>query len=383
MFRLLIICIIGMILCYSTDVSNRIHINGNGTYIYSNKKRISFILAVIILCVYAGLRTRGNDTGTYRDTYNYLAAGLSALKRVNWSIGANPGYIITAIVLKTLGLSTQDYLMVYSAATIGIYLWFIRKYSSNLTLSVFLFITMGCYTFVFAALKQCIAIAIGLIGIDRCINKKMISFIIWIAIATLFHPYVFLFFAAPFLQFTVWSKWSYVLLGASIVVGLMLNSLTGAIVSLTDSMGETFQRNSFNGAGVSIFRVLVVSVPVGLSFITKRKYLPENYDDSDVSRTRLDNLFVNLTMINAAIMFIGLFGTANYFARLANYFLIFQAISYPIVFSKYSDKSRSLLLVLAVVLYIVYFVFETNYVQGAFSARYSFMGFFEYLKMHF
>ena len=73
---------------------------------------------------------------------------------------------------------------------------------------------------------------------------------------------------------------------------------------------------SFAGAGVNLFRFLVVSAPIALSFLVR--------DEIEKQSTRNDMLIFNLSMLNAEIMFVALFGTANYFARLANYFLIFR-----------------------------------------------------------
>ena len=42
-------------------------------------------------------------------------------------------------------------------------------------------------------------------------------------------------------------------------------------------------------------------------------------------------------------MFIALFGTANYFARLANYFLIFQTLALPWMLSYFDYKSKKTL----------------------------------------
>lgn len=66
------------------------------------------------------------------------------------------------------------------------------------------------------------------------------------------------------------------------------------------------------------FRLLVTLVPLVMSFIL-RKQINDPYYEYD----RQDNICLNLSFLNGEIMFIALFGTANYFARLANYFYIF------------------------------------------------------------
>ena len=64
-----------------------------------------------------------------------------------------------------------------------------------------------------------------------------------------------------------------------------------------------------------------------------------------------------LSMLNGAIMFDGLFGTANYFARLANYLLIFQSLSLPWMLKKIGGRDGKVLTALLVLGYAVYFYY--------------------------
>lgn len=64
-----------------------------------------------------------------------------------------------------------------------------------------------------------------------------------------------------------------------------------------------------------------------------------------------------LSMLNGAIMFDGLFGTANYYARLANYFLIFQSLSLPWMLKKIGSRDGKVLTALLVLGYAAYFYY--------------------------
>ena len=105
------------------------------------------MIGAIVVAVFVGLRTSYNDTYTYRNMYESLDAGFGNIASLSFSLGDNPGFWITNTILKTLGCSTQTFLMFYALITVGIYLWFIRKYTDNIWFSIFLFFTMGCYTF--------------------------------------------------------------------------------------------------------------------------------------------------------------------------------------------------------------------------------------------
>ena len=59
-------------------------------------------------------------------------------------------------------------------------------------------------------------------------------------------------------------------------------------------------------------------------------------------------------------MFVGLFGTANYFARLANYFLIFQSQALPWILKKIGGRDGKMLTILMVLGFIAYFYYANK-----------------------
>jgi transmembrane protein EpsG len=163
------------------------------------------------------------------------------------------------------------------------------------------------------------------------------------------------------------------LIAGSVLVALGLSKFMGGILNMTDALGGNYDESSFVGEGVNIFRVLVVFVPVILSF-----FLRNTFTDDEENRTPY--LIMNLSMVNAFVMFIGLFGTANYFARLANYFLIFQALSLPWLLKQFVGKSKRIMLVGSLVCYGAYFYYGTVIANGAFDDGYRFITLAEFLK---
>ena len=261
--------------------------------------------------------------------------------------------------------------MFYAAITVSIYLWFIRKYSPHLLLSIFLFVAAAGYTFTLAAIKQCVAVAFALVGVDRYLKERKLGFVFWVLLGATFHAYALMYLAVPLLTFRPWSWKTYVMLVAFLIAGVLLQPLMGTVIDITTLLGEEYTVESFAGSGVNPFRLAVVAVPLVLSFITKKRIAWEN------DRTR--NLMLNLTMVNAAIMYVALFGTANYFARLANYFLIFQCITIPWLFTHFDKISRQLLTGGAVACYTAYFYYA-NAINQHFDTQYAAITLWEYLR---
>lgn len=337
---------------------------------YVRREWVFYAIMMVVMVLFVGLRTRYNDTYGYILAYSFLEPG-SVLTRVDWSIGNNPGFNVLNQLLVNLGVNVQTYLMVYAVITVGIYLWFIRKYGCNVWLTVFLFITADIFTFSLAAIKQCVAVAFCLVGVDRAIRKKWIPFVLWVMLGSLFHAYSLMYLITPLLLFTPWSKLTYWMLGAFGTVGVLLQPLMGTVISITSMLGEEYDIAEFSGEGVNPLRLAVVAVPVVLSFMTRKVIAKKN--------DRTMNLMVNLVTLNAAIMFVALFGTANYFARLANYFLIFQCITIPWLCSNFDRATRKWLIPAAVVCYIAYFYYA-NVINQHFDSAYSAISLIDYLK---
>lgn len=338
---------------------------------YVRREWVFYVAMAVVMILFVGLRRGYNDTYFYRHAYNLMEVGGPVLAGRNWSLSTDPGFEAVNQLLVNLGVDVQTWLMFYAAITVGIYLWFIRKYSCNIWLTVFLFIAADIFTFPLAAIKQCVATAFCLVAVDRALKKKWIPFVLWVALGSLFHAYALIYLITPLLLFTPWTKMTYWMLAAFGAAGVLLQPLMGTIINITTMLGEGYSVEEFSGEGVNPFRLAVVAVPTVLSFMT-RKVIAQKND-------RVMNVMVNLVMLNAAIMFVALFGTANYFARLANYFVIFQCITIPWLFSNFDRATRRWLIPAAVVCYMAYFYYA-NVINQHFDSGFSSVTLLEYLS---
>ena len=371
-FELWLLFALCMFLVMISSQQSRYSILPDGSKKYIHKEKMLYIISTGFMSIFIGLRIWCNDTGTYREIYDYLTSSEgSILDGISWKIGDSPAFMLFNSFLKHQGVSTQNFLMIYAIITVSLYMWFIRKYTSEIWLSVFLFWTMGVYLFAAAGMRQAIAIAIALIGIDGYLQKKKFHFVFWICLAALFHPYALLFLFAPFMTFAPWTRKTAYMLGIFAIVGVFLQTFIGTLLSLTEMMGKQYVNMAFSGEGVNFFRLLVIWAPIVLSFFA-RKYMR-------ISEDKENNLFMNFSMLNASVMFVALFGTANYFARLANYFLIFQTLALPWMLKYFNAESKKLLKVIIVFCYLLYFVFA-NVILTPFEWYFSKMTFWEYIQ---
>ena len=351
---------VAMILAVCSHIRSRYSVSV-GRYHY--KERFFYVIMAVILILFAGLRTRYNDTQTY--IYGYEMTPPSAsIWNVDWTLGSNPGFSIVIVMLRKADVSAQSFLMFFSVLTLSIYFWFFKKYSTNIWLTVFLFLFFAGYLFSLAAIKQCVAVAFCLIAVDRALHKKWRPFVLWILFAATFHPYAIMYLVVPFLICCPWNRKTYLSILVFGAAGVLLTQLLGAIVDITSMFGEGYGIESFSGKGVNLFRLVVAAVPLMLSFMARHRI-----SRMDPDREEAYFLFVNLAILNAEIMFVALFGTANYFARLANYFTVFQALALPWLLQFFEIKSRRLLTIFALVGYSLFFYYE-NAMNRSFNRDY-------------
>ena len=376
MKKLIPILIISIVLSFMSEQQSLRRVNRLKQVEYVRKDRFFYFLLAFAMAFFVGLRTRGNDTFVYRQMYDNMQPGQDPIQLlISTKLASSPGLTWLTAVLRNAGASTQDYFMVCALVTILTYHWFLRKYTTDIWLSVFYFITMGVYTFTMAAIKQTMAVAFLMLATDAAIEKKWIKYAFWMVIAELFHPYSFIYLVVPFLSFRPWSQNTSFLLAGTLVMALSLSRFMGTIGDFTDALGFDYAENEFAGAGVNIFRVIVVWVPLVLSYICKGQL--------HSSQNRIQNMIINLSMMNSVIMFIGLFGTANYFARLANYFLIFQCLALPMILQQFTASSERQLRILSEVGFVAYFYYGTAVAQGKFDNDYAFISVADFFRQLF
>lgn len=345
---------------------------GNRERKLSNSKiSIIFIILIILLGGFLGLRTGYNDTGTYKRGYEALKSIPEFWRTFDLSLSSDPGFNLCNAILKTLGVSTQNWLMLYALVTMALYLQFIKKNYNDLLLNMFLFFTVGSYVFIGAAIKQSMATAICLCALPLAIEKKWSKYFLLIFIASTFHMYALIYLLVPLLMFKPWGRKTIFLFVGTVIIAFSLEQLLGSINVITTSLGETYTVSDFSGEGVNFFRVLVCNVPAFLLLLFHK----EVFDNS----TKKENLLFNLSMVNGCIMFIGMFGTANYFARLANYFVATQIITLPWMISKIKGRQQKIIKVVMIIGYLLFFYYDCNVVYGRFSQRFMRLGVMEYL----
>lgn len=369
MLRLVIMIFGCTVLAYLSERNNQ-KIAGTDNV---RKERIFSFILICWMILFSGLRTFYNDTHTYLKSFRESAFFPDILKNFNWDLGNNPGFKILTAIFRTYTDNGNTYLLFASVVSLGISMGFVHKYTTNYPVSVFLFFTLGYFLFTMAAVKQTIAISIGLLAILAFFRGKKILYVVLILFASLFHTYILMYFIVPILfKMVPWKKGTYILIACTIVAAFAFNFLLGTIMNVTDFFGEGYSADAFVGEGINIFRVLVYFVPVVLSFIVR--------DDIQKKNSKEFNLFINFAIVCAMIMFVGLFGNANMFARLAMYFEVPIYVVLPWLIYKVGERIRfTFFTFFAGVFYSMYFYYMTV-LSKPFDEIFKYLTIGEYLR---
>lgn len=147
--------------------------------------RKSFWVPLIVLVLFASIRSYRVGT----DGRTYVIPFISQLDVEYFQFQENIeiGYQLLEYLLLSL---TSDYFWLFFVTSLFIvycYLTIIKKFSVNYGFSVFLFITLGIYTFFFNGLRQGLAMAIFALALPYLLEKRLIPYLIICFLASLFH----------------------------------------------------------------------------------------------------------------------------------------------------------------------------------------------------
>lgn len=313
----------------------------------------AFISMLIIFILFVGLRTSYNDTTAYIVGYERLSVGLEAIRDINWGLGSNPGFQLSNTLLKTfVSENAQVMLFIWALITIVLFFRFYRRWSERFWLTVFLYTASGTLLFSMAALKQVLAMGIGLYGITCLLRHQRTAFIICILIGSTIHTYLLLYLVAFFLMDRLWSgKMVSIVIGA-VLSGVFIEYFVRFAYSTTELLGSEYAEfDALSGQGLSIYRFMVYSIVPMLTWIYRKKI--------NMSGNVALILFSNLTLIGWCFMLIALFSNGNMFGRMGMYFDPFMHLTLTaLLVCILPQKNRNEIILACVISYVLYFSYQ-------------------------
>lgn len=313
-----------------------------------------FIIIVIAwMTCFSFLRTSYNDTETYIRTFyeaRSVIEGIADGIFTDWT--GNPWSMLYRSIIHDITDNYHIYFFFPAFLSSFAVVKLCKRYSVNPAFSLLIFFSVGTYVMYIAALKQCLAMFFLLMALPYAIDRKYVKFYLLVIVAILFHTHAFMFAIVPLLIEKPWGKVTWALLGTTLFAMATYDTTLGAFMNYAQSIGALVAESEvFDDHQINFFRVLVYWVPALMALVFRKRL----FQDSE----RTENLYVNMSIVSAFILSIGLVEGANLYARMAAYFEIATVIALPWMIKKlFTKQSAQLVTVVAILLYFGYFYYE-------------------------
>lgn len=306
-------------------------------------------LSLLILILFAGLRAYSVGT----DTYAYLFAFKSYLENLKYTLipedKTEEGYLMLQKLAASLsGDFTILLLLISSIVCTCIYIS-ISKLSEKVWISVFVYLTMGFYTFFFNGARQGIAIAIYTLSFYFLLRKKFIYYTAIVLVAYLFHRSVLL--AIP-LYFLFHLKFSYKNLLLMVIVSFVAITNVGSFVEMGAMVSSKYAGYDQGSTGGQLLTLFFIAL--ALFFIVVRNRINERV------RPTYD-VYLNMLLTGTFVYVVVILSGINVeTSRLGMYFMITMIFLWPMVFDSVSRQDKLSFTCLFLVFHLVYFILSTG-----------------------
>lgn len=307
MILLLLILIIGIIGVFGAKKNNK----------YINNKTCLIVMFVILL-LFAGLRDSdvGSDALVYKNFFQIVSNyNLLDLIRLNsFEIGFK---ILTKFC--SLFCNYNLYIFIITFISLFGFYFFIKKYSNNYLMSIFLFIVANIYIYLFCTIRQTVAISILLVSIKYVFTNEKIKFILLVLLAASFHKTALIFMPVYLLK---WIDINKIGIKKIIILYLIIFIFKRQIVSLfINFFYSSYNNHIISGGGYFLLLILIVLAAFIYYFVNKKKLY-----NNEVK------LFYNIYLVS--ILFQILATSQGYINRITLYFMIPLIILLPKIIQK-------------------------------------------------
>ena len=371
MLKLFAVFVAAVILAYISERHTKLVLASGRNY--SVRKDWAYIALIVILTLFAGLRTQ------YNDTWNYIRGFNNAVGVHEWLSDPEnlnpfryPLFYFFQSLLKSVFGNAQILIFLSSLVTQCCFIRFFKRYSEHFVFSIFLYFTLGTLVFSLAALKQVLSMAVVTLAVPLLEEKKWIQYLVVILFAMLIHTYSIVFILLPLCRARPWKSFTFIFLGIIALILLNFREVITAFLDQANELGKTIaEYEVFDNNTINLLRLAVYAVTPIMCFVLQRWIFVEN--------SKIDNVLAHMSIISFAFMCLGTQSGANMFARMAMYFELGTICYLPKILKKaFSKESCRYISLIAVVCFVGFFLYA-NCINMNFGDQYRSMSFFDFV----
>lgn len=314
----------------------------------SNSVRIiSLTLVFLLLVVFAGLRDRSVGT----DTGNYIWMLLSTNTFIDVFRTTEFGFNTLLLISKSISNDYSILLTLIAFVVVGLYISTIAKLTERYETAVFLFITLGAYTFFFNGARQGIAAAICFFAIPYLLERKPKQYFLLVALAFTFHHTALIasllyFLAVPRVS---WRQIVAVVVG-SVIMTLFLTVFVQLAAVLVDDKYSSYAEVTEGGGRVLVAFFVAQGT---LLYLLRNKAKDKNGYYSKL---------LNIYLIGLMPLVAAVFSNVNPsgIIRLHMYFSSTAIVLWPMIFIGLNKARERNILSLFFLLFMLFFFYLTT-----------------------
>lgn len=304
------------------------------------QKKIPIAYTIIVFgyfIFWIGMRKYVADTSQYIALFNSIPNDFStAWSQINWE-GKNPGFDIFNIIFKCfISRDYQCWLMTIAIISGVCIMVVLRKYSCDFFFSAFLFITLLTFTWMMNGMRQFICVAVLFLCCDWIKDGKLIRFLIAVMLMSTFHMTALLMIPIYFVaRSKPWDKKIGLFIIGIILICIFAEPFFSGVDSALGNTAYAGATSQFEeDDGVNPLKFLFIAIPPFIAFY-KRDILEQYY----VKYTILP-ICINMSLIAAALYFVGIFTSGILIGRLPIYAEIYDLILIPYLLNVCFSKSE-------------------------------------------
>lgn len=342
-------------------------LNFHKTNVY--KYHIYFFMAVLTVSILAGLRdySIGTDIQSYGNDLFYYARSVNLLQFISEAKNIEPMYI--ALVKLSAFLSSEPHMLYFLTGLIiygFIMMSFVRLGSKiPITLSWLGFL-MLLYGDTYNAMRQSLAIAIGLFAFTYAVENKYLRAMFWFVFAFLFHNTAIIMFMAYLIYYILQlnNKWyTKILMIIAVILGVFFfNTILDWLIGrgiLDTKMNRYYIGES---SGFSVLAILQ-RLPFLLLIILQRRKFRAFHNGFYESLNNTNESDFYLIALILEMFTVELSGFVASLYRISLFFIPFRCMAYARYVETKTKKNKLLWMAILILYLLVIFVYQ-NQIKG-------------------
>lgn len=287
------------------------------------------------------LNGRQSDEYNYRKAFELLIGSSFSLKNIQSLEWAR--YLLDWL-LANIFKNSQTWVFVYAAITNILFVKAIRRFIQPFWMGIFLYITVGLYTFQINGTTSVISAAILTLAIKPIVERRFIKTLLIIAIAAGFHSSAWIMLPLYFvLTNKKISKTTFLWIIVSLVFMIYFVDIANIILPHTPYTHYLYQINSSNIYGVNVLRSIFFLIVYAFILFRSRKIKYKSDYDIYFNNSIIALIFINIVSLSYV-----------YMHRFNELFIFALIVMLPRVINTFKNNEKILVLFFVLLSFLIF-----------------------------